>query len=59
MNRLSEWFTEIGLLLNFKAGMTESLIFCTNQRLAKIPKNVDGTNNHQEINVTTCITILE
>ena len=46
MNRLSEWFTEIGLLLNFKAGMTESLIFCTNQRLAKIPKNLDVTYNH-------------
>ena len=59
MNRLSEWFTEIGLLLNFKAGMTESLIFCTKKRLDKIPKNLDVTYNHQEINVTTSITILE
>ena len=59
MNRLSEWFTEIGLLLNFKAGMTESLIICTKKRFANITKNLDVTYNHQEINVTTCITILE
>ena len=52
MNRLSEWFTENELLLNLKPGKTELLLFGTNQRLAKIPKNLEVIYNHQVINVT-------
>ena len=52
MNRLSEWFTENKLLLNLKPGKTELLLFGTNQRLAKIPKNLEVIYNHQVINVT-------
>ena len=46
MNRFSEWFTENELLLNLKPSKTEL-------RLAKIPKNLKVTYNHQVINVTT------
>ena len=52
MNRLSEWFTENKLLLNLKPGKTELLIFGRNQRLAKIPKNLEVICNQQVINVT-------
>ena len=50
MNRLPEWFTENELLLNLKPGKTELLVFGTNQRLAKIPKNI---YNRQVIIATT------
>ena len=52
MNRLSEWFTESKLLLNLKPGKTELLVFCRNQRLAKIPNNLEIICNQQVINVT-------
>ena len=52
MNRLSEWFTENKLLLNLKPGKTELLVFCRNQRLAKIPNNLEIICNQQVINVT-------
>ena len=53
MNRSSEWFTEKELLLNLKPCKTELLVFGTNQRVAKIPKNLEVTYSHQVINVTT------
>ena len=53
MNSLSEWFTENELSLNLKPDKTELLVFDTNQRLAKIPKNLKVIYNHQVINVTT------
>ena len=52
MNRLSEWFTENKLLLNLKPEKTELLVFGRNQRLAKIPKNLEVICNQQVINVT-------
>ena len=52
MNILSEWFTENELSLNLKPVKTELLVFGTNQRLAKIPKNLKVIYNHQVINVT-------
>ena len=39
MNRISEWFIENELLLNLKHDKTELLVFGTNRRLTKIPKN--------------------
>ena len=51
MNRLSEWFIENKLLLNFKPGRTNLLVFGTNQQLTKIPKNLEITYNHQVIMV--------
>ena len=51
-NRLSKWFIENELLLNLKPGKTESLVFGTNQLLAKIPINLEVTSNHQLIIVT-------
>ena len=53
MDRLPEWFTENELLLNLKPGKTELLVFGTNQRLAKITKNLEVIHSHQVINVTT------
>ena len=52
VNILSEWFTENELSLNLKPVKTELLVFGTNQRLAKIPKNLKVIYNHQVINVT-------
>ena len=53
MNRLSEWFTKNKLFWNLKPGNTELLVFGTNQRLAKIPKNLEVIYNHHVFNVTT------
>ena len=53
MNRLSEWFTKNKLFSNLKPGNTELLVFGTNQRLTKIPKNLEVIYNHQVFNVTT------
>ena len=46
-------FTENELLLNLKPGKTELLLFGTNQRLAKIPRDLEVIYNFQLINVTT------
>ena len=52
MNRLSEWFLENGLELNLKPNKTELLLFGTNRRLAKIPKNLEVTYRHMKIKKT-------
>ena len=49
MNRLSEWFIENKLLLKLKPDKTELLLFGTNQRLAKVPKNLEVTYRHMKI----------
>ena len=49
MNRLSEWFIENELLLKLKPYKTELLLFGTNRRLAKIPKNLEVTYPQMKI----------
>ena len=49
MNRLSEWFIENELLLKLKPDKTELLLFGTNRRLAKVPKNLEVTYRHMKI----------
>ena len=52
MDCLSNWFTENKLLLNMKPEKTELLLFGINQRLSKVPRELNIYYNHQKINVT-------